>query len=110
MTKTEESFEAYRNALARERIYGKPKFTLGIIIASGRVAKGVHPVDQEMALYRHHRGDWGGVCQENWEYNDSSLRKGFNLLSYYCDCYGVKFVITTEADRSVTRLLLPEEY
>ena len=42
--------------------------------------------------------------------NELSLREGFRLLSAYRDRNGTKFWIITEADRSVTTLLLPEEY
>jgi hypothetical protein len=61
-------------------------------------------------LYRHLRGDWGDdLCQEDKTENELSLKQGFRLLS----CYKVmteKLWIITEADRSVTTLLLPSEY
>jgi hypothetical protein len=110
MTKTEESFEAYRNALVCERFEGKPKFPLGMLVVTSGVAEKVHPLDQAQALHRHWRGDWGGICSEDWEGNELSLQEGGRLLSVYCDCYGVKFWLITEADRSVTTFLLPDEY
>jgi hypothetical protein len=110
MTKKKESFEAYRNTLVRERFEGRPQFPLGAVVATEGVIEKVHPLDQAQALYRHSRGDWGGVCSEDWASNELSLQEGSRLLSLYYDCCGVKFWIITEADRSVTTLLLPDEY
>lgn len=61
-------------------------------------------------LSRHETGDWGEVCPEDWAENDLSLREGFRLLSAYRLKTSVKIWIITEADRSVTTILLPEEY
>ena len=62
------------------------------------------------ALTRHMRGDWGEVCDEDWNENDFSLENGFRILSTYKSKAGVKFWIITEADRSATTILLPDEY
>ena len=59
---------------------------------------------------RHEAGDWGEVCPEDWAENDLSVREGFRLLSAYTLKTGVKIWIITEADRSVTTILLPDEY
>jgi hypothetical protein len=61
-------------------------------------------------LLRHASGDWGDVSSEDWQENDLSLREGFRLLSSYHLSTGVKIWIITEADRSATTILLPEEY
>lgn len=61
-------------------------------------------------LSRHLRGDWGDVCQEDKAENELSLKHGFRLLSSYPITVADKIWIITEADRSVTTLLLPEEY
>lgn len=66
--------------------------------------------DVRLALGRHLRGDWGDVGPEDWEENELSLREGFRLLSAYESASGVKFWVITEADRSMTKILLPEEY
>jgi hypothetical protein len=61
-------------------------------------------------LSRHLRGDWGDLCQEDKAENELSLRNGFRILSgYQVSEIGILWIIT-EADRSVTTLLLPEEY
>ena len=61
-------------------------------------------------LVRHMNGDWGEVCPEDWAENDLSVREGFRILSAYTLKTDVKIWIITEADRSVTTILLPEEY
>lgn len=62
------------------------------------------------ALNRHMRGDWGEVCDEDWKQNDFSLENGFRILSAYKSKAGITFWIITEADRSATTILLPDEY
>jgi hypothetical protein len=63
----------------------------------------------QTALQRHLSGDWGDVDEYDARENDLSLLHGFRLLSaYHQGC--IKFWIITEADRSATTLLLPEEY
>jgi len=59
---------------------------------------------------RHEAGDWGEVGPEDWAENELSVREGFRLLSAYTLKTGVKVWVITEADRSVTTILLPEEY
>ena len=62
-------------------------------------------------LQRHLRGDWGDICEEDRRENELSLAEGFRILSAYTlPRTGVKIWIITEADRSVTTFLLPEEY
>lgn len=62
------------------------------------------------ALGRHARGDWGDIPAEDRAENEVSIKEGFRILSAYSDRNGVKFWIITEADRSVTTVLLPEDY
>ena len=61
-------------------------------------------------LTRHLRGDWGDLCQEDKTENELSLKHGFRLLSSYPITDSDTLWIITEADRSVTTLLLPSEY
>ena len=62
------------------------------------------------ALGRHKRGDWGDVDGFDKNANDAALREGSRLLSAYHSADGVKFWIITEADRSLTTVLLPRDY
>jgi hypothetical protein len=61
-------------------------------------------------IARHAAGDWGEVDREDWRANDRSLRDGSRLLSSYTLPGGTRIWIITEADRSSTCILLPEEY
>jgi len=61
-------------------------------------------------LVRHEAGDWGEVGPEDWAENELSVREGFRILSAYTLKTGIKIWVITEADRSVTTILLPEEY
>jgi hypothetical protein len=61
-------------------------------------------------LSRHLRGDWGDLCQEDKTENELSLKHGLRLLSSYPVTATEKLWIITEADRSATTLLLPEDY
>ena len=88
------------------------KFALGRVVAT----PGVLEAFQEAGaipnpyLIRHQSGDWGDVPPEDARENELSLQQGFRILSAYTLSTGVKFWIITEADRSATTLLLPEEY
>jgi len=61
-------------------------------------------------LARHLSGDWGDLCDEDRNLNDAALKSGDRLLSSYQVAPDLKLWIITEWDRSVTTLLLPEEY
>jgi hypothetical protein len=84
---------------------------LGKVVATPGVLKllteaGGHPFDY---LARHATGDWGELCAFDRGQNEIALREGYRVLSSYP--VGREFVwVITEADRSVTTILLPEEY
>jgi len=59
---------------------------------------------------RHERGDWGLVCFDDWARNDAALNEGLRIVSSYTLKDGEGIWIITEADRSATTLLLPDEY
>ena len=62
------------------------------------------------SLTRHRRGDWGNLSDEDKQENKLSLKAGYRLLSAY-EAEGLpKIWIITEADRSATTLLYPDEY
>lgn len=62
------------------------------------------------ALNRHQYGDWGDCDQEDAQANDEAIAEGARIFSVYHDKNHRKFWIITEADRSMTTVLLPEEY
>jgi hypothetical protein len=86
----------------------QPRFPLGRIFATpGAIALNV---DLGKYLRRHHCGDWGDeLCAEDKQANEHSLKDGTRLLSRYSTPGGSIYIIT-EHDRSVTTILLPEEY
>jgi hypothetical protein len=93
-------------------------FSLGQIVATPGVIEAVPNHRRIECLSRHVRGDWGDVCKEDAAENNLSTCEGFRVLSAYAidpskpaKGYGKNcFWIITEADRSVTTFLLPEEY
>lgn len=62
------------------------------------------------SLIRHAKGDWGDLSPEDKEENNLSLKKELRLLSAYETPDLPKIWIITEADRSVTTILFPDEY
>ena len=86
------------------------KFRLGHLVSTpNALAKLTHD-DILTAIYRHAAGDWGDVDDHDRGHNESALEKGERLVSVYRTTRGVKFWIITEADRSSTTVLMPEEY
>lgn len=91
---------------------GMPLFTLGRLLATPGALEALSESGEtaEPFLRKHQRGDWGELCEEDRRENELSVVKDFRILSAYHTRLGVKFWIITEADRSVTTLLLPSEY
>jgi len=95
----------------------KPKFNPGREVMTRGVSNWASPdndggevYDQLLAcLRRHVSGDWGDVCPEDQESNRVALINGDRLLSAYT-IDGQKIWIITEADRSSTTILFPDEY
>jgi hypothetical protein len=59
---------------------------------------------------RHARGDWGDVDAHDKRANDAAVKQGTRIVSAYVLDDGTRVWIITEADRSSTTILLPEEY
>ncbi|ALS66599.1 MULTISPECIES: hypothetical protein [Pandoraea] len=59
---------------------------------------------------RHACGDWGDLPEADREQNDLSVVSGRRVLSCYPLGGELKVWIVTDADRSTTTILLPEEY
>ena len=88
----------------------QPIFPLGRLVISTNAQERLNPEDYVSALTRHVRGDWGNLCDHDREQNEWALRHGGRLLSVYDDRDNQTFWIITEADRSATTILLPEDY
>jgi len=91
-----------------------PLFELGHVVITANAqstldVRGQAHIVQTM-LNRHALGDWGDLTQEDAAANNAALRDGDRLLSAYQFEDGFKVWIITEADRSATTILLPEDY
>lgn len=86
------------------------KVPLGKVVATPGVREVVPAAELALALARHARGDWGDVKAEDWEENEVSVTEGYRVLSAYRTKAEQPFWVITEADRSVTTVLLPSEY
>jgi len=92
---------------------GERKFPLGQLVATPGAVEALARNNQEPTelLRRHWRGDWGDLEDpEDIEENEFSLVRGYRLLSRYILRDGTVIWVITEADRSVTTILLPSEY
>ena len=86
------------------------KFRLGQIVITHNALEAIPPGEVRVVLARHAGGDWGELCEEDRRENARSLTDGGRLMSAHRAVEGTKFWIITEADRSVTTVLLPEDY
>ena len=86
------------------------KFSLGQVVITANAARTLWQEDVVIAIRRHARGDWGELDDHDRQQNQAALKEGTRLLSAYHDRNGVKFWIITEWDRSVSTVLLPEDY
>lgn len=87
-------------------------FTLGQIVATPGALQALEEAGHTASefLDRHVSGDWGDLCLEDKASNEEALVDDLRILSAYRLKDGTKIWIITEADRSVTTILLPEEY
>lgn len=91
------------------------KFPLGQIVMT-RGVNDLVATNTEFAkfvtesLRRHASGDWGDLAEEDKRENEYALDKYLRLFSAYEKPPLPKIWIITEADRSVTTILFPEEY
>src|SRR5438876_441273 len=95
-----------------QQLSKQPAFELGQIVATPGALAALKKSGQQPGefLTRHVNREWGDLSDEDRKENDYSLEHGFRLLSAYRTHAGDKLWIITESDRSVTTLLLPEEY
>ena len=86
------------------------EFNLGQIVITQTASAHLPRSEVLRALARHARGDWGDLVETDRDENEYSLLADCRLLSAYQTEDGQKFWIITEADRSATTVLLPEDY
>lgn len=68
------------------------------------------PLDICVGVVLHSRGTWGEVDEEDAEENERGLREDLRLFSAYDAKDGTRFYVVTERDRSLTTVLLADEY
>jgi hypothetical protein len=88
------------------------RFELGQTVATPGVVQAMQEAGHipPEFLLRHKHGDWGDLDPEDKCVNEEALRRGQRLLSAYHTRRSDKLWVITEWDRSVTTLLLPDEY
>ena len=93
-------------------VLSQPRFRAGQLVMTAGVTDLVQRGELNPVPYlqRHLDGDWGDLCDDDRRSNDAALKNGDRLLSSYRITPDLKLWIITEWDRSVTTLLLPEEY
>jgi hypothetical protein len=85
-------------------------FCLGRLLITPNAQASLNADDVLRSLGRHACCDWGDCCKEDAEQNEFALDRFLRLFSVYHDREGVKFWIITEADRSGTTVLMPDDY
>lgn len=89
-----------------------PKFPLGqLVMTRGAIETLAEAGQSPMEfIQRHQSGDWGEVPEADRRENDFSVTHGFRILSAYRTTRDVRIWVLTEADRTTTTILLPDEY
>ncbi len=86
-------------------------FPLGQVVATPGAVKLLEEAGKDpcLLLARHRSGDWGDLDTYDRQENVLALKHSWRIVSSYP--VGEKCIwIITEADRSATTILLPEEY
>lgn len=88
------------------------KFPLGQIVATPGALAALEASGDSLFDYlaRHQSGDWGDLDADDRYENEYALAHGLRILSAYRLSDGVRIWVITEADRSSTCILLPDEY
>ena len=87
-----------------------PLFPLGRVVSTPGALEALTREEIDAAVSRHVAGDWGEIHAGERIENEAAVREGYQLHSVYRGKSGCRFYVITEADRSVTTVLLPEEY
>ena len=90
----------------------KPRFELGQVVATPGAIDALEKANQSATEFirRHVVLDAGELDEEDQQTNEEGVESGDRILSSFLLKDDTKIWIITEADRSVTTLLLPSEY
>lgn len=97
----------------QQRSKARPfQLPIGLVFATHRAISALVKAGDlpSQFLKRHATGDWGNIPEEYRRLNDDRAVMSGPVISVYQTTAGDDLWVITEADRSVTRLLLPEEY
>lgn len=92
-----------------------PKFDLGVIVATPGAIDAAARLNRPLLIvdliHRHVTGDWAELNVHDRDLNELAVSSGMDRVLSVYTVEGVKFYVITEWDRrSVTTVLLPEEY
>jgi len=84
-------------------------FPLGQVVATPAALGATTDEERRTFLFRHQIGSWEETCREDRLANTLALYYGTRIFSVH-HASGGEIWIITEADRSITTILTPEEY
>ena len=96
----------------RKATRGMNKFSLGQVVGTPGALKAIESAGQEPGFFlsKHAQGDWGTMDKDDKQLNEDALSNGDRIHSAYRTLKNESIWIITEADRSTTTLLLPDDY
>ena len=90
-------------------VSARPRFPIGCLVITRNALDLLNEAEVSQGLSRHFTGDWGNVPVDDQQCNEDALIHGDRLLSAYGEGER-RFWIITEADRSATTILMPDDY
>lgn len=89
----------------------RPAFSLGRVVATPAALDATSDAERNEFLHRHQCGDWGECPEDDKKANDAAVSSGdVRIVSAYQAAAGETVWLITEADRSLTTMLLPSDY
>jgi hypothetical protein len=85
-----------------------PKFEVGEIVITPTASATLEADGQSIEdfLVRHQSGDWGDVSEQVRAVNERGLAEQFTIKSAYATPSGVRLIVITTGDRSLTMVHL----
>lgn len=87
-------------------------FQLGRVVATPAALMALEQsgLTPQALIARHASKDWREMDEEDQKFNEAAIQDGSRILSAYTYPKNSNIWVITEADRSVTTILLPSEY